>query len=98
MPVSRDPSQCDLFLFPKLKKLCGIQFGDDNAILNPLEEAIESLTKDDLKNCFDDWFCRMHKCIEAKGGYFEKIHKNQALIICPKSRRKNFWSAPCTYL
>ena len=75
MPVSRDPSQCDLFLFPKLKKqIRGIQFGDDNAMLNALEETIESLTKDDFKNSFDDWFCRMYKCIEANGGYFEKIH------------------------
>ena len=66
--VSWDLSPCDLFLFPKLKKqLRGIQFGDDNAMLNVLEEAIESLTKDDFKNCFDDWFCRMHKFIEAKG-------------------------------
>ena len=70
-----DLSLCKCFLFPKLKtQLRGIQFDDDNAMLNALEQAIDSLTKDDFKNCFDEWFIRMRKCIDADGQYFEKIH------------------------
>ncbi|CAF1239210.1 unnamed protein product, partial [Didymodactylos carnosus] len=53
------------------KMLRGIQFNDDNAMLNALEQAIDNqLTKDDFKNCFDDWFIRMDKCIDADGQYF----------------------------
>jgi histone-lysine N-methyltransferase SETMAR len=74
-PYSPDLSPCDFFLFPKLKnQLRGIQFNDDNAMLTALEQAIDSLTKEDFKNCFEDWFIRMHKCIDAEGQYFEKIH------------------------
>ncbi|CAF0990645.1 unnamed protein product, partial [Didymodactylos carnosus] len=78
-PYSPDLSPCDFFLFSKHKnQLRGIQFNDDNAMLNELEQAIDSLTKDDFKNCFDDWFIRMHKCIDADGQYFEKLHYNQS--------------------
>ena len=70
-----DLRSCDFFLFPKLKKqLHGIRFNDDNEILTALEQAIDSLTKEDFKNCFEDWFVRMHKCIDAEGQYFEKIN------------------------
>ncbi|CAF1403876.1 unnamed protein product [Rotaria sp. Silwood1] len=74
-PYSPDLSPCDFFLFPKLKKqLRGIRFNDDNEMLTALEQAIDSLTKEDFKNCFEDWFIRMHKCIDANGQYFEKIN------------------------
>ncbi|CAF1071690.1 unnamed protein product, partial [Didymodactylos carnosus] len=74
-PCSPDLSPCDFFMFAKLKnQLRGIRFDDDNAMLNALEQAIGSLIKDDFKNCFDDWFIRMHKCIDADGQYFEKLH------------------------
>jgi histone-lysine N-methyltransferase SETMAR len=74
-PYSPDLSPCDFFLFPKLKnQLRGIQFDDDNAMLTALEQAIDSLTKEDFQNCFEEWFIRMHKCIDAEGQYFEKIH------------------------
>ena len=63
------------FLFPKLKKqLHGIRFNDDDEMLAASEQAIDSLTKEDFKNCFEDWFIRMHKCIDAEGQYFEKIN------------------------
>ena len=74
-PYSPDLSLCDFFLFPKLKKqLRGIRFNDDNEMLTALEQAIDSLTKEDLKNCLEDWLIRMHKCIDAEGQYFEKIN------------------------
>ena len=74
---SPDLSPYDFFflLFPKLKKqLHGVRFNDDNEMLAALEQAIDSLTKGDFKNCFEDWFIRMHKCIDAEGQYFEKIN------------------------
>ena len=49
------------------KQLRGIRFNDDNEMLTALEQAIDSLTK-------EDWFIRMHKCIDAEGRYFEKIN------------------------
>ena len=69
-----DLSPCD-FLFPKLKKqLRDIRFNDDNEMVTAFEEAIDSLTKEDFKNCLEDWFIRVHKCIDAEGQYFEKIN------------------------
>ena len=62
-----------LFLKPK-NQLRRIQLDDDNAILNVWEQLIDSLTKDDFKNCFDNSFIRMHKCIDAKGPAFEGLH------------------------
>ena len=61
-PYSPDLSPCDFFLFPRLKnQLRGIQVIDDNSILSALDDAIGSLTTDDFKNCFEDWFVRMKK-------------------------------------
>ena len=64
------------FLFPKLEKkqFHGIRFNDDNEMLTAIEQAIDSHTKEDFKNLFEDWFIRMHKCIDAEGQYFEKIN------------------------
>ena len=74
-PYSLDLSRCDFFLFPKLKKqLRDIRFNDDNEMLTALEQVIDSLTKEDFKNCFGDWFIRMHKCINAEGQYLEKMN------------------------
>ena len=51
-PYSPDLSPCDFFLFPKVKKqFRGIRFNDDNEMLTALERAIDSLTKEDFKNC-----------------------------------------------
>ena len=70
-----DLSPCDFFLFPKVKKqFRGIRFNHDNEMLTALEQAIDSLTKENFKNCFEDWFIQMHKCIDAEGQYFEKIN------------------------
>ena len=62
-------------MFPKLKKqLRGIRFNDDNEMLPAFEQAIDSLTKENFKNYFEDWFIRMHKCVDAEGQDFEKIN------------------------
>ena len=53
-------------------------------MLTALEQAIDSLTKGDFKNCFEDWFIRMQKCIDAEGQHFEKINQNHPLNTYPK--------------
>ena len=71
---SPDLSSCN-FLFPKVKKqLRGIRLNDDNEMLTALKQTTDNLMKEDFKNCFEDWFIRMHKCNDAKGQYFEKIN------------------------
>ena len=62
-------------MFPKLKKqLRAIRFNDNNEMQTALEQAIDSLTKEDFKNCLEDWSIRMHKCNDAEEQYFEKIN------------------------
>ena len=62
-------------MFPKLKRqFRGIQFNDDNEMVTALEQAIDSLTKEDFQNCFDGLFIRMHKYVDAEEQYFEKIN------------------------
>ena len=43
-------------------------------MLRALNHAIESITKEDFRNCFNDWFSRMQKCIDVGGDYFERIN------------------------
>ena len=72
---SPDLSPGDFFLFLKLKtQLRGIRFNDDNEMVTAFEQAIDSLVKEDLKNCLEDWLIRMHKCIDAERQYFEKTN------------------------
>ena len=72
---SPDLSPCGLFLFEKLKgQLRSIRFNDDNEMVTALEQAIDSLTKEDFKNCLEDCFILMYKYIDVEGQYFEKIN------------------------
>ena len=68
-------SPCDFFVFPNLKsQLRGVRFRNDNEMLNALDQAIDSLTENDFKNCLADWFNRMEECFDVQGWYFEKIN------------------------
>ena len=72
---SPDLCRCSFFLFPKLKKqLRSIRFNDDNEMLTALEQTIDSIMKEDFKNCLEDWCIRIHQCINAKEQHFEKIN------------------------
>ena len=42
-------------------------FNDDNEMVTAFEQAIDSLSKENFKNCLEDWFIQMHKCIDAEG-------------------------------
>ena len=43
-------------------------------MLTAFEQAIDNLTKENFKNSLEDWFIRIHKCIDAEIQYFEKIN------------------------
>ena len=72
-PYLPDLSLCDFFLFQKLKnQLREIQFNNDEEVLKALDHAAGCLGKEDSRNCFDDWFSRMQKCIDADEEHFKK--------------------------
>lgn len=73
-PYSPDLAPCDFFLFPKLKKLLrGQRFSDPEAAVASIIDQLYKIPKKEFKNCFDNWFKRMKKCIKVKGEYFEKL-------------------------
>lgn len=72
-PYSPDLAPCDFFLFPKIKRnLKGRQFGSREDLLLALQVELDKVTPEELQSCFQHWFQRMEKCIEAGGRYFEK--------------------------
>jgi histone-lysine N-methyltransferase SETMAR len=72
-PYSPDLSPCDFWLFPKLKEpLRGKDFSSDEDLQGAMYEVLDTFELDDWHTCFDNWFTRMQRCIDAKGEYFEK--------------------------
>lgn len=73
-PYSPDLAPCDFFLFPKVKKqLRGKRFESVEAAIAALNEILSDIPKTCFLKCFNEWFCRMDKCIRAGGEYFEKL-------------------------
>jgi histone-lysine N-methyltransferase SETMAR len=71
---SPDLAPNDFFLFPKVKHpLRGQRFSNPEDALNAFQQAVQRLSDDEWHQCFQDWFERMRKCIQASGNYFEKI-------------------------
>ena len=71
---SPDLAPCDFFLFPKLKKrIKGIHYNSSEEATMAYREALLDLVKEDLENCFQNWFRRMDLCIQSSGEYFEKL-------------------------
>lgn len=72
-PYSPDLAPCDFALFPELKKhLRGKRFESEKAAVAAMNEVLDDMPKTVFQDCFEKWFWRMHKCIGARGGYFEK--------------------------
>lgn len=72
-PYSPDLAPNDFFLFPYIKnKLRGQRFSTPEEAVDAFKMHVLELTKSDWKNCFENWFKRMQKCIELHGEYFEK--------------------------
>jgi histone-lysine N-methyltransferase SETMAR len=73
-PYSPDLAPCDFFLFPITKdKLRGQRFQSCEDAVDAFINVLNDISKEEWKNCFQQWFQRMRRCIEADGEYFEKI-------------------------
>lgn len=71
---SPDLAPCDFFLFPELKKhLRGTRYSSAEKAVEAMNIVLKDMPKKLFQDCFDDWFLRMTKCIDAKGDYFEKL-------------------------
>jgi [histone H3]-lysine36 N-dimethyltransferase SETMAR len=72
-PYSPDLSPNDFFTFPKIKnQLRGQRFTTPDDAVEAFKNEVLRVPSSEWKNCFDNWFIRMKKCIECKGEYFEK--------------------------
>lgn len=71
---SPDLAPCDFFLFPEMKKhLQERRFDSAEQAVDFMMDVLDSMPKKLFSECFQKWFWRMHKCIEAGGDYFEKV-------------------------
>lgn len=72
-PYSPDLAPNDFFLFPTIKaKLRGQRFTSPEDAVEAFKNHVLELSLSDWHKCFDNWFERMHKCINLHGEYFEK--------------------------
>jgi transposase len=71
-PYSSDLSPCDFYLFPKIKSvLKGTHFLSVKDVKVKTTEILNSLTENDMQNCFERWQHRMQLCVKLEGNYFE---------------------------
>ena len=65
---------CDRFLFQFLKKLLrGIKFQNPEDARAHFEGVIFTLPRSTWSGVMDRWFERMNKCVNAEGGFIEKL-------------------------
>jgi transposase len=71
-PYSPDLAPCDFYLFPKIKSvLKGTYFLSVEDVKVQTTEILNSLTENDMQNCFERWQHRMQLCVNSEGNYFE---------------------------
>ena len=71
-PFSPDLSQCDYFLFPKLKNAMKGAFYDDvPTIQSSVTQVLKNIPKTEFKKSMDKLVDRPKRCIESNGTYFE---------------------------
>ena len=71
-PYSPDHAPCDFFLFPKIKSvLKGTHFVSVENVKAKTAEILNSLTENDLQDCFEHWQHRMQLCVNSEENYFE---------------------------
>ena len=71
-PYSPDLALCNIWLFPKLKRLLrGHRFDTIEEIQAESKKALKAIPAIEFNKCFDD--CEKHwlKCIISRGDYFE---------------------------
>ena len=73
-PYSLDLAPCDFFLFPHVtKQLRGTRYDSPQDAIRAFTRAVDSTDKVMRSEVWKSWFQRMARCIEAQGGYFEKL-------------------------
>ena len=69
---SPDLSQCDYFLFPKLKTAMKWAFYDDvPTIQAAVTQVLKNIPKIEFKKSMDKYVDRSERCIQLNGSYFE---------------------------
>ena len=73
-PYSPDLAPCDWFLFPSAKmQLKGKKFQNAEDARALFEGVILDIPQSVWSGVIDSWFERMIKCVQAEGGFFEKL-------------------------
>jgi hypothetical protein len=74
-PYLPDLAPCNFYLFPKIKSVLeGTHFlSADDAKVKTIE-ILNSLSENDLQNCFEHWQHCMLLCVNSQGNYFEGDH------------------------
>ena len=73
-PYSPDLSPCDLFLFPRLKKmLSGKRYTSGSSLGSAIYQCLQQIPKEDYLSAFCDWIKRLQKCVSVKGKHFEGL-------------------------
>jgi hypothetical protein len=71
-PYLPDLAPCDFYLFPKIKSvLKGTHFLSVEDVKVKTTEILNSLTENDMQNCFERWQHHMQLCVNSEGNYFE---------------------------
>ena len=71
-PYFPDLAPCNIFLFPKTKSaLKGTRFESVDAVKAKATQLLNSITRDDLQHCFQQWKIRMERCRDRRGDYIE---------------------------
>ena len=73
-PYSPDLAPYDWFLFPSVKRqLKGKQFQNAEDARALFKSVILDIPQSTWWGVIDSWFERMVKCVQAEGGFFEKL-------------------------
>ena len=73
-PYPPDLGPCDLFLFPRLKKmLSGNKYTSRSSLGSAIYQCLQQIPKEDYLSAFRDWVKRLQKCVSVKGEYFEGL-------------------------
>ena len=71
-PYSPDLSQCDYFLFPKLKiAMKGAFYDDVPTIQSAVTQMLKNIPQTKFKKSMDKLVDRSKRCIESNRTYFE---------------------------
>ena len=63
-PYSPDLSPCDLFLFPRLKKmLSGNKYTSRSSLGSAIYQCLQQIPKEDYLSVFHDWVKKLQKCV-----------------------------------